>query len=73
MTTVSVDHNAIALTGTARSAFQTSGTNADMLMATANLHIVELRRLYLQITALHPNAGGDSANFSALNAILAKL
>jgi hypothetical protein len=73
LTTVTQDHAAITLTSTARAAFQASGTNADMLMAEINTHIVELKRIYLQFVAIHPSSGGDSSNATALNAILAKL
>jgi hypothetical protein len=73
MTTVSADHAAITLTSTARSAFQAAGTNADQLMVEINLHIIELKRIYAQFIAIHPNSGGDSANETALLAILAKL
>jgi methionine synthase I (cobalamin-dependent) len=70
---VTQDHAAIVLTSTARSAFQSAGTNADMLMTEITVHITELKRIYTQFIALHPNSGGDSANETALLAILAKL
>jgi hypothetical protein len=42
-------------------------------MTLANMHIVELKRIYSQIIAFHPSSGGDATNAAALAALLAKL
>jgi hypothetical protein len=43
------------------------------LVAMAQQHITELEIVLKQIIAIHPSTGGDAANYSALNAVLAEL
>jgi hypothetical protein len=73
LTTPSTDIAAFTPTSTARAALVSAGTNLDELNALLATHLVEAKRLLTQIIALHPSTGGDSTNYSALVATLAKL
>jgi hypothetical protein len=43
------------------------------LVVQAELHAIELQAILKQIVAVHPSGGGDAANYSALNAVIAEL
>jgi hypothetical protein len=64
---------AISLTGTAKNAASAKGVDLPALVAQAQLHITELSTILKQVIAFHPTSGGDAANLSALNAVLAEL
>lgn len=50
-----------------------AGASLPQLMALVDQHITDLKILLKQIVALHPSTGGDASNYSALQAVLAKL
>jgi hypothetical protein len=73
MTTLTQDVQAIVLTPPAVAKAQAAGADLPVLMTQLQTHIAEKQRLIKEIIRLHPVTGGDAANLTALNAILAKL
>jgi hypothetical protein len=71
--TALADLNAITLTANAIKLGQTNGTDLVALLATCKSDVVELRRRLMQLISFHPTGGGDAANLSALNAVVAEL
>lgn len=71
--TAMTDLNAISLTANAKAAGSASGVDLVGLVTQAKLHIIELRTILQQIVKIHPSSGGDAANYSALNAVVAEL
>jgi hypothetical protein len=71
--TVMTELNAISLTGTASAAAQARGVNLAGIVALAKTHVIELQRSLANVVAYHPSAGGDAANYAALNTIIAEL
>jgi hypothetical protein len=73
MMTVLTELNAISLTGTAAAAAQARGVNLAGIVALAKTHVIELQRSLANVLSYHPNSGGDSTNYAALQAIVAEL
>jgi hypothetical protein len=71
--TVLTELSAISLTGTAAAAAQAKGVNLAALVSLAKTHTIELQRALSNVTAFHPNSGGDTTNFAALQTIIAEL
>jgi hypothetical protein len=71
--TVLNDLKAITMTANAKNTVSAKGADLASLVNTAQQHIIELQAVLKQIIALHPTGGGDAANLSALNAVLAQL
>lgn len=71
--TVLADLNALSLTANAKSTLSTKGTGDAMLIANVRQHVIELQALLKQLISHHPSGGGDAANLSSLNALLAQL
>jgi hypothetical protein len=71
--TITTDIAAITLTANAKAASLAAGANSPTLMAQLLVHVGEKQRLLKQILAFRPSTGGDAANWTAINAILAKL
>lgn len=71
--TVITEVKAIAPTANAKSVVSAKGSDINGLMSQVLLKSAELKALLVQVIALHPTGGGDAANLSALNAILAEL
>lgn len=71
--TVSADIKAITPTATAKAALSKGGTDINALFSQTLLVSAELRKLLLQIQALHPSGGGDAANYAALTTIINEL
>ena len=71
--TVLTELNAISLTGTANAAAQAKGVNLAALVTLAKTHTIELQRALANVLAYHPNTGGDTTNYSALQAVVAEL
>jgi hypothetical protein len=49
------------------------GADLTFLITNAKQHIIELQAKLRQIIAHHPTGGGDAANVTALNGVLAQL
>jgi hypothetical protein len=71
--TVRTDLLAVTPTANAKNVVQVSGENLPQLMALADQHITDLKILLKQVIALHPSTGGDAANYTALQSLLAEL
>jgi hypothetical protein len=71
--TLLADLNAISLTGTAKSASLASGADLSVLVNGAKQDVIELKQKLLQIAKYHPQSGGDSANYAALQAVITSL
>lgn len=71
--TVLADLNAITFTTNAKNVVSAKGADLTALVNITKSHIVELQAQLKQIIAHHPTGGGDAANASALNAVLAQL
>jgi hypothetical protein len=71
--TVLADLTAIAPTANAKNVVSAKGTDLTFLIGNAKQDIVELQAKLKQIIAHHPTSGGDAANLTALNAVLAQL
>jgi hypothetical protein len=71
--TVVTEIKAITFTPTAKAALSKSGTDIASLTNQALLATYELKKCLSQIVSLHPTGGGDAANLSALNAVIAEL
>jgi hypothetical protein len=71
--TALTDIKAITPTANAKSVVSAKGADINALMAAATIKAAELKVLVAQIIAMHPTGGGDAANLTALNNILAEL
>jgi hypothetical protein len=71
--TVMNDLNAVSLTGTAAAFAETKGCDLAGVVNSAKVHVRELRTLLQVILSCHPNSGGDTANYAALQAVVAEL
>ena len=71
--TVLADLAAISVTANAKSVVSAKGADLTFLITSAKQHITELQAVLKQIIAHHPTGGGDAANVTALNAVLAQL
>jgi hypothetical protein len=67
MAGIKTDLTALALTANAQSVGQSKGVNLQSLINQALQETTDLTRLLNAIVAIHPNGGGDSANFTTLN------
>jgi hypothetical protein len=61
------------LTTTAKATGQAAGVSLAVLQTQLDEHLAEAAILLKQIIALHPSSGGDAANYSALQSILATI
>jgi hypothetical protein len=73
MTTVKTDVAAITPTANAKAIVQAKGADITSLMTLLQQYAIEMQAVVKQIISLHPTGGGDAANPTALNAILAEL
>lgn len=71
--TVRTELNAVTPTANAKSVLAGKAQDTTTLMAMVKQHTDELRVILAQLISLHPSGGGDAANLSALNTILAEL
>ena len=71
--TVKADLLAISVTPIAQAAAMKAGVNLNALVVHAEARANELSILLKQIAAFHPSTGGDAANFTALQAVIAEL
>jgi hypothetical protein len=71
--TVLADLTAISLTANARNVGASAGVDLVGLITQTKLDVIELRARLQQIVKIHPTGGGDAANLSALNAVVAEL
>jgi hypothetical protein len=71
--TVLADLTAITPTANAKGVVSAKGADLTVLIGNAKQHIIELQAVLKQIIAHHPTGGGDAANVTALNAVLAQL
>jgi predicted nuclease with TOPRIM domain len=71
--TVLADLTAITPTANAKSVVSAKGADLVFLITNAKQDIVELQAKLRQIVAHHLTGGGDAANLSALNAVLAQV
>jgi hypothetical protein len=71
--TAITDIKAVTPTANAKAVVAAKGTDITALMAAVLLKASELKVLVAQVIAVHPSGGGDAANLTALNSILAEL
>ena len=72
MATVKTDIAAIAMTANAKAVMQSKGVQINDLMQLLQTHAAEMQAIVRQVISLHP-VGGEAANLTALNNILAEL
>jgi hypothetical protein len=48
------------------------GADLSTLIASAQLHVIELQTVLKQIVPVHPSRGGDAAHHAALNSVLSQ-
>ena len=71
--TAITDIKAVTPTANAKAVVSAKGADINSLMAQALVKASELKVLMAQIVAVHPTGGGDAANLTALNNIIAEL
>jgi hypothetical protein len=64
---------AIVPTANAKSVVQAKGVQINDLMQLLQQHAIEMQAIVKQVISLHPTGGGDAANLTALQAVLAEL
>jgi hypothetical protein len=73
LSTVKSDAAAITPTANAKAVVQTKAQDLTSLMLLLQQAAIEMQILVKEIIKVHPTGGGDAANLTALNAILAEL
>ena len=71
--TVKTELNAVTPTANAKSVVAAKGADITALQNLVARHTDELKVALAQLIAVHPTGGGDAANLSALQAVLAEL
>ena len=71
--TCMTDLKAISLTANAKAVVAAKGADLSALLVQAERLTGELTVILKQVYALHPSAGGDAANYAAINTIIGEL
>jgi hypothetical protein len=71
--TTRTEVSVIVPTANAKAVISAKGSDISGLMLLLQQHAIEMIALTKSIVALHPTGGGDAANLTALQAVLAEL